>query len=424
MIDDTCSPENVINNILKTPIFTQGELYQILLRYLFQCYQQNYIPTEIDIAINVFGKKDDFDPTEDTLVRVYLYRLRKKLEKYYSDTGKCDKIRISIPKGQHLIEFIPNENYVEGKEKKLFKIRNLLIISSFSLLIFLLGLLWIQNRSLQKKLMPSNNLNKDTLIWSDFLTSDLKTLFVIGELFSFYKYDDKYDRTWLIRDDRINSKGDLDNFIDQHKLNKENIYLPSWDIIPKSAAINLSKLQPLFHSRERSIQLKITSEVTWDDIENHNIIFIGHTHNLGIFNNVLPINRIQPIVKWTPGKEDPEIIIHVHDDALDTLYYCEIYQRIERPANLDYVIILKIPGPNRNSLLFIISFFTIGRLEIIEIITDVNLLSQMEENILSTHKRIPKYFEMLFEIKGFKEIGLKTELKHFFKLSSEFQIIE
>ncbi len=424
MIDDTCTPDDVIDNILNAAIFVKGDLYQYLLRYLLQCYHQNYIPTEIDIAINVFGKKNDFDPTEDTLVRVYLYRLRKKLVKYYNGPGKCDRLKVSIPKGNHKIEFISNEEQGRGQEKKLFKIRNLLSISFFLLLILLVGLLWIQNRSLQKKLTPSNNLIENTLIWSDFLKSDLRIIFVIGELFTFYQYQDKYDRTWLLRDDRINSKVDLNNFIDQHNLNKEEIYLPGWDIIPKSAVINFSKIQPIFHPEESSIQLKITSEITWDDIEKHNIIFLGHPHNLGIFKDVFPINRIQPIIKWIPKQEDPEIIIHVHDGKLDTVYYCEIYQRTEKLANRDYVVISKVPGPNGNSLLFIISFFTIGRLKIIEVLTNMNLLSQLEENIRSVHKRIPKYFEMLLEVKGFKETGLKTELKHFFELPNEFQIIE
>ncbi len=424
MIDETCTPDDVVENILKTPIFVKGELYQDLLRYLLKCHHQNYIPTETDIATHVFGKKDNFDPTEDTLVRVYLYRLRKKLERYYSGPGKCDKIRVSIPKGQHQIEFISNQERDSKQKMTGHKIRNLLTISLILLLTIMVGLLWFQNKSLKKQLAPPYDFSIYDLIWSDFLKSELNTVFVIGDLFAFYKYQHEYDRTWLVRDDRINSKEEYEIFISQYNTNNEDTYLPGWDIVPKSAAINFSKIQSIFHPKDNLIPLRITSEITWQDIENNNIIFIGHSHNLGILKNVFPIKRIRPITEWILSKRDPVSKIHVMTEQIDTLYQVELHLDKDRPANIDYVVVSKVAGPNGNSLLFIISFFTLGRLEIVEKLTDVGCLSLLEQEIRSINKTIPPYFEMLFEVRGFKETGLKTELKHFFELPSEFQINE
>lgn len=77
-----------------------------------------------------------------------------------------------------------------------------------------------------------------------------------------------------------------------------------------------------------------------------------------------------------------------------------------------------------HSLLFIVSFFTLGRLEIVEKFTDIESLSTLEQDVRSITKTIPHYFEMLFEVRGFKETGLKTELKHFFELPAEFRLNE
>ena len=40
-------------------------------------------PKEIEIALEVFGKNSDFAAGEDAVVRVYIHRLRRKLEEFY-----------------------------------------------------------------------------------------------------------------------------------------------------------------------------------------------------------------------------------------------------------------------------------------------------------------------------------------------------
>lgn len=63
------------------------------------------------IATDVFGKDDDFDPDQNSLVRIHAGRLRRQLRLYYLDTGKDDAITIVIPKGRYvpLISSTPRE---------------------------------------------------------------------------------------------------------------------------------------------------------------------------------------------------------------------------------------------------------------------------------------------------------------------------
>ena len=51
------------------------------------------------IGVSVLGKNDDFDPEQDSLVRIHAGRLRRLLHTYYLDSGKNDPILIEIPKG-------------------------------------------------------------------------------------------------------------------------------------------------------------------------------------------------------------------------------------------------------------------------------------------------------------------------------------
>jgi hypothetical protein len=56
---------------------------------------------ETALAIKVFGRSDDFDPTTDTSVRTAVYRLRTKLREYYAAEGKLDPISVEIRKGHY-----------------------------------------------------------------------------------------------------------------------------------------------------------------------------------------------------------------------------------------------------------------------------------------------------------------------------------
>lgn len=53
------------------------------------------------IATEVLGRPKDFDPQQDSIVRVEMGRLRQALERYYLTEGKDASIVISIPKGQY-----------------------------------------------------------------------------------------------------------------------------------------------------------------------------------------------------------------------------------------------------------------------------------------------------------------------------------
>ena len=61
------------------------------------------------IATQVFGRGDDFDPLQDSIVRIEAARLRRALEHFYLKEGEVTGIRIAIPKGTYVPEFLPVE---------------------------------------------------------------------------------------------------------------------------------------------------------------------------------------------------------------------------------------------------------------------------------------------------------------------------
>lgn len=60
---------------------------------------------EQEIGSTVLGRRQDFNPNEDNIVRVQIRHLRKKLEDYFNTDGLEEPLIVTIPKGGYLPHF-------------------------------------------------------------------------------------------------------------------------------------------------------------------------------------------------------------------------------------------------------------------------------------------------------------------------------
>jgi serine/threonine-protein kinase len=59
------------------------------------------------VAVQVFGRRGDFDSHSDSVVRVHATHLRKRLAEYYRGDGSVDRIVIALPVGSYVPVFRP-----------------------------------------------------------------------------------------------------------------------------------------------------------------------------------------------------------------------------------------------------------------------------------------------------------------------------
>jgi hypothetical protein len=67
---------------------------------------------EYEIGCNALGRKPDFNPNEDNIVRVQISHLRKKLDEYFATDGKDEPLLITVPKGAYVPRFEPRPEVV------------------------------------------------------------------------------------------------------------------------------------------------------------------------------------------------------------------------------------------------------------------------------------------------------------------------
>jgi len=89
-------------------VFSRSSNLEKMLRYVCEKYfeGQEVDIKEYSIALDAFGRPPDFDPTKDSIVRVEAHRLRQKLALYYQTKGAQHAIRIALPNGGYVPQFI------------------------------------------------------------------------------------------------------------------------------------------------------------------------------------------------------------------------------------------------------------------------------------------------------------------------------
>jgi len=104
---DTEGARRQLERVLASPGFLRNERMSRFLRFLAERHLEgsNNQLKESVIAVEVFGRKPDHDPSQDSIVRTEASRLRSRLAEYYVGQGKDDGMVIELPKGGYIPVF-------------------------------------------------------------------------------------------------------------------------------------------------------------------------------------------------------------------------------------------------------------------------------------------------------------------------------
>lgn len=96
-----------LDRILASPEFHATDKMRGFLRFVVEekLAGRSHRLKGYTVAVEVFGRSEDFDATNDPIVRIQAGRLRRALERYYLVAGRLDPILIDIPKGRYVPRF-------------------------------------------------------------------------------------------------------------------------------------------------------------------------------------------------------------------------------------------------------------------------------------------------------------------------------
>lgn len=105
-----------LDSVLASPHFRNSRRYPAFLRYVVERTLEGASSElkERTIAVEVFGREPDYDPSLDPVVRITAGEVRKRLAQYYQETAHRHEIRIALPLGSYLPEFSVPANEATG----------------------------------------------------------------------------------------------------------------------------------------------------------------------------------------------------------------------------------------------------------------------------------------------------------------------
>jgi len=99
----TAGQREEVQRILRSAQFRRAPKLQRFLELVCDYHFQGRSAeiNEFAIATQAFGKGLDFDPGEDSLVRVQAREIRRRLREYYQSEGKASRLILDIPVGHY-----------------------------------------------------------------------------------------------------------------------------------------------------------------------------------------------------------------------------------------------------------------------------------------------------------------------------------
>ena len=106
-IDATLCREE-LETVLASRLFSRAPSLSKMLAYVCSKYLQGEADsvTEWTVAVEGLGRRPEFSPEKDSIVRVEFHHLRKRLTKYYETEGAGHAIRIGFPDFGYVPQFI------------------------------------------------------------------------------------------------------------------------------------------------------------------------------------------------------------------------------------------------------------------------------------------------------------------------------
>jgi hypothetical protein len=255
-----------------------------------------------------------------------------------------------------------------------------------------------------------NVISKNDPIWGDLFSNNLKTLIVLGDYYFFSMPIDS-GRQSYIRDIKINSDNDLEAFVARRPSFQHRIAKTYHTYLEEHIPWCVSYILPSFVRYNKAVELKLASETQLEDLQKHNIIYLGPYKTLRILTTVTRNLNF----KYSPQTGGSTLTYCLLDSNKKEYTYSWVTNP-ETKARNDYAMVIKVFGYNGNVFLFFISEHDFGNISTVKYFTDPKQLKEFEALVSSGH------FEALFEAKGIIRTDFSMKLLHVNKLHSDFEI--
>ncbi|MDY6947947.1 MAG: helix-turn-helix domain-containing protein [Pseudomonadota bacterium] len=369
-----------------------------LFEYLLNRSLAGEAPKEAEIAMQVFGKGLSFDVAQDATVRVYVHKLRRRLDDYYAGLRTPQASRIAVPKGEYRLVIephrLPTDESLQRQEASTRPWRKQLLVAATLVAGFVAGallMLWLRPATEDAQLQAV----RDSPIWGPLLKDQLPITIVVGDYYMLGETDHHSDHIQrLVREFSINSD---EQFLQQleaspglmkHYRNLNFTYLPT------SIAFALQHVLPVLSAR-KPVRVMLMSELHGDQLAGSHLVYLGFLSGMGVLADpTLASSRV------AVGGTYDELI-----DMETNVAYLSTAADTRDSRYMDYGFLSTFPGPGNNRIVIIAGTRDTGLTRAAEMVT-----SRLDVADIAKGAGAAESFESLFEVYGVARAGMNSKL--------------
>ena len=377
-----------------------------LFDYLASISMDDRSPKEIEVATQVFDRSVDFDPGQDAVVRVYVHKLRRKLETIYAGPRRSSPTQLTIPLGEYRLVIadptVREAAVIDAPQPAPSPraTRWWIWLAGGAALAMVSSLLtWAVLSASLPAVEKEVRAVRSGPVWSPVVSNGLPTLIVVGDYYIFGESDDEMQTDRLVREYAVNSAADLDQFLIKHP-DKLYHYLDlNLRYLPVGSAFALRNVVPVAQSWQdrKATRIILDSELTPEMLKANNIVYLGYLSGLGALRDLVFAGS-----RFTIGDTYDEI----HDSRTRQEYDSQgggpsrdgvVYR--------DYGYFSTFRGPGGNRIVIIAGTRDVGLMQTAEAVTRSEPLKDARRRAGGADA-----FEALYEVNGIDRLNMSGKL--------------
>jgi len=389
---------------------------------------------EYTIAIEVFGRRSDYDPRIDSVVRVQAGRLRTKLQEYYTAEGKNDPIVIDLPKGHYHPVFSSsqaepgNESFASrtlttdglnanghpllttegqphldtGAPRSRANALALTLGALVILLIAAVVALYSSNRQLQsqaRNVDPSLHTEDFKAVWGPFVDDSESPLLVLSNP-TVYRFLNQADpkslarRAMKLTPEQTRSLLEAPEFKGQYTGGESPQLIPSLGMYTgMGEAVGVYRLTDLLRAADKTILLRQSRQVSAADLKYRNVILLGSIY----------------VNEWSRRLPTVENFVYTFSATIENRDPLPGEEREYKPEfneqtgtmSVDYALITVKPNVSgEHAVMTLAGIFSEGTEAAAEFVTTRNHLNLLGQRLrqLGGQNAPPKYYQALLKV--------------------------
>jgi hypothetical protein len=366
---------------------------------------------EYTIAVDALAKPSTYDPRHDSAVRIQIGRLRQKLAEYYRTEGKDDPLIIDLPKGHFKLTCTPRIAMADVAPSRTKGDRRLPTWATASMwLTLMVAVAWggysivrIRQAEATSSVIATRWTPELEELWRPFIATSRPTivafqdpLFVELERGSEIYYRDKSTHDWS---QALNSPG----IIALRKTFKNSSMQPSRYYTSFGEVNAAFLIGRLLGARESNISVVRNSQLSWQQLADNNVVFVGVRT---FFGGQLAAMPLQPELVFADDG-----IRNLHPRAGEPGSFSDQFSTAPAEEGVVYALVTHSPGPmGSTEAESFMSNRAAGYVGAVQWFTDPDSARILVGDLRKAYGKIPRYYQVVLRVQFKDEVPTQTSL--------------